>query len=492
MKLKQIDRLVLKGFFPPFAMTFFVALFVFIMQFFWKYIDDIVGKGLEISIVFEMIFYLSMSLVPLAFPIAVLISCVMVMGNMGEHYELASLKSAGVSLFRTMAALFVVSILVMVTSFVFADVVIPYSNLKFHTRLYDIQRQKAALNLQEGIFNNDFDRFVIRVGKKGKDNQALEDVMIYDQSKSANNPAQILAQSGKMYANGTDFMVLQLQNGTQYTPLESPLGQANSRQPYMRVKFKTWRKVFDMSQFDLDKTDDELYADHYRMLNSRDLNVRIDSLKRSWSDTEYSTLRRSVPFFGILQHNNKALLMPPLEAKYLKDTTVADILELIPPSSRAGVINKASTLALRMQDYAKGNVRALENLESIVVRHYNELYRKIVLAVACFLFLFIGAPMGAIVRKGGFGWPILISIIFFVLFLVLSLIGERLSQNYILSPFWGMMLPCFILAPIGVVLTRQAMSDSKSLNMETYKLFFDKIKRLFSRKKKDEGNIKTK
>ena len=480
MKIKQIDRLILKGFFSPFIMTFFVSLFVFIMQFLWKYIDEIMGKGLEITTIFELIFYLSMSLVPLALPVSVLISSVMVMGNMGERYELASLKSAGVPLSRIMAPLMLVSFLVMLVSFVVADIVIPYSNLKFQTRLYDIRRQKAALSLEEGIFNDDFTGFSIRVKEKGDNDKDLESVMIYDHTANTVNPSQIIAKKGEMYAAGEQFMVMKLNEGTQYQELKNSTGN-NAHFPYMRIKFKSWRKVFDMEEFDIDKTDEEVFQNHHRMINSESLRNNIDSLQVKWLDAETAMLRKSVPFFTNLQIKDSVVVCLPLNETYKKDTTVQDVLAFVLPNKRREVVNKAKTLVNRMGDYSRGSQRTIRGIKYSIMEHYNELYRKMTLAIACFIFLFIGAPMGAIVRKGGFGWPILISIIFFVLFLVFQLIGERLSESYVLPPFFGMFLPIFIIFPVGVNLTRQAMNDSKSMSIETYKKLFVKISSLFKR-----------
>jgi lipopolysaccharide export system permease protein len=480
MKIKQIDRLVLKGFFSPFLMTFFVSLFVFIMQFLWKYIDEIMGKGLEISTIFELIFYLSMSLVPLALPVSVLISSVMVMGNMGERYELASLKSAGIPLSRIMAPLMIISFFIMLTSFFIADVVIPFSNLKFHTRLHDIRRQKAALSLEEGIFNDDFTGFSIRVKKKGEDDKDLEQIMIYDHTANTINPSQIIARNGEMYAAGEQFMVMKLNEGTQYQELNTSTGNS-SKFPYMRIKFKSWRKVFDMEEFDMDKTEEDVFQNHHRMINSRSLRNNIDSLHIRWEETETSMLRKSVPFFTNLQIRDSVVVRLPLNELYKKDTTVQDIFAFIQPDKRREVTNKAKTLVNRLTDYSRGSQRTVEGIKYLIVEHYNELYRKMTYAIACFIFLFIGAPMGAIVRKGGFGWPILISIIFFVLFLVFQLIGERLSEGYVLPPFFGMFLPIFIIFPIGFNITRQAMNDSKSMNIETYKKLFKRFISLFKK-----------
>lgn len=482
MQIKQIDKLILKGFVSPFLMTFFVSLFVFIMQFLWKYIDEIMGKGLEISIIIELIFYLSMSLVPMALPISVLISSVMVMGNMGERYELASLKSAGVPLSRIMAPLFFVSIFVMLTSFFISDVVIPFSNLKFQTRLYDIRRQKATLSLEEGVFNDDFKGFSIRVKEKGRNERDLTDVMIYDQSQNTTNPSQIIAKSGEMYPSGEHFMVMKLHDGTQYQELQSGGTGRNANFPYMRIHFKSWRKVFDMGEFDIDKTDEQVFENHHRMLNTDDLLTNIDSLKLRWQDANFSLYRKSIPFFSMLQIKDSSTVIKPLNDNYILDTTVSSIMDLIPINERRGAINKAKTLANRMNDYGRGTERTVLGTEFLIIEHYNELYRKIAFAVACFMFLFIGAPMGAIVRKGGFGWPILISIIFFVLFLVFALIGERLSEGQVLSPFLGMMFPCFIIFPMGLYLTRKAMNDSVAFNMETYTIFFQKVIQFFKKK----------
>lgn len=482
MRLKQIDRLILKGFVSPFLMTFFVALFVLIMQFLWKYIDEIMGKGLDIAIIIELIFYLSMSLVPLALPVSVLISSVMVMGNMGERYELASLKSAGVPLSRIMAPLMIVSFIVMLTSFFVADVVIPFSNLKFQTRLYDIRKQKATLSLEEGIFNDDFKGFSIRVQKKDKNERDLSHVMIYDHTENTTNPGQIIAKSGEMYPAGEQYMVMRMNEGTQYQELKGKKGGNKSNYPYMRIKFKSWRKVFDMGEFDMDQTDEEVFESHHRMLNSSSLLDNIDSLKSKWRNTEEGLLRKSVPFFSNLKIKDSLIVQKELKKEFKKDTTISDILELVAPMKHKEAISKAKTLANRMSDYSRGTQRTLSGVKHSITQHYNELYRKISYALACFIFLFIGAPMGAIVRKGGFGWPVLISIMFFVLFLVLSLIGERLSESYVLPAFFGMLFPIFVIFPIGVFLTRQAMNDSSALSMETYTRFFDKIGDYFKKR----------
>jgi lipopolysaccharide export system permease protein len=287
-----------------------------------------------------------------------------------------------------------------------------------------------------------------------------------------------------MYPSGEQFMVMKLNNGTQYQELQNGGTGRNANFPYMRIHFKSWRKVFNMGEFAIDKTDEQVFQNHHRMLNSGDLLTNIDSLKIRWKDTDFSLYRKSIPFFSMLQVKDNSTIIKPLNDKYSLDTTVNSILDLIPIDQQKGAIAKAKTLANRMNDYSRGSERTISGIEFSIIEHYNELYRKIAFAIACFMFLFIGAPMGAIVRKGGFGWPILISIIFFVLFLVFALIGERLSQGQVLSPFFGMLFPCFLIFPMGIYLTRKAMNDSDAFNMETYLIIFQKIIKFFKKIKR--------
>ncbi len=482
-RLKKIDELIVKSFFPPFVATFFIALFVLIMQFLWKYIDDIIGKGVDITVILELLFYLSVSLFPMALPIAVLISSVMVMGNMAEKYELASMKSAGIPLFRIMLSLIMVATVIMVVSFLISNNFIPISNLKFQSRLYDIKKQKPTLSLEEGIFNYDFKGFAIRVDKKHEDRQKeLEGMMIYDHSGGKGNKSSIMAAEGEMYpANNGDYMVMKLYEGTQYQDIEQAARSEDF--PFMRIKFKEWQKVFDMSEFDLKRTEEDLFKKHHRMLSVGELLTQIDTINIKKIANEKTLQQKVLPYFYFLKMVDSTVIMDEMKPKYFKDTTVKDVLQLIRMDRQTSAIQKAESMAKRIRDYSKAIKRSSKRSVRSEMEHFNEIHRKFIFAVACFIFLFIGAPMGAIVRKGGFGWPILIAIVFFVLFMTFVLIGERLAQNFVVPHYIGMWLPCLIMMPIGAFLTNRAMNDSKMLNMETYTKFF---KNLFNFGKKDE------
>ena len=280
--VKKIDRLVVTSFIAPFIATFFIALFVLIMQFLWTYIDDILGKGANLWILIELLSYLSMSLVPTALPVAVLISSVMVMGNMAENYELATLKSAGVPLLRVMFPLILITSVIAVFSFFCSNNIIPIANLKFKSRLYDIKRQKPTLNLEEGVFNDDFKNMVIHIGKKEDDNRTIHEVIIYDHNPYNNKKVCVItAKKGEMYTS-TDqrFFIMNLFDGIQYQETKANNTQKEKSYPFVRTSFKKWNKIFDLSEFDIKETNTELFESHQTMLSAAQLKVAIDSLDR--------------------------------------------------------------------------------------------------------------------------------------------------------------------------------------------------------------------
>jgi len=469
--MKKLDKLLIASFVPPLIMTFFIALFVLIMQFLWKYIDDIVGKGLEFSVILELIFYLSTSLIPMALPIAVLISSVMVMGNLGEHYELASIKSAGIPLLRVMLPLMFFTSLISVGSFLASDYLIPYSNLKFKSRLYDIRKQKPTFDLDTGVFNDDFGETVLRVSEKSEDGKELRKLMIYDHSENRGNVSQMQAERGEMYAT-TDkqFLVLKLYDGEQYQELKANNREKTDNYEHLHIRFKEWEKIFDMSEFDLNQTNSDLFKSHHSMLNISQLNKALDSLESRKSKRSQQLIKNTEPYFYISRRPDS--VQQVVEAVRLQDTmphlAVDTFVELFNKDDRGRYFNRALTLARNVKNYAQTTINDLPKIDESIARHSIEWHRKFSMAYACFMFLFIGAPMGAIIRKGGFGWPMLVSIFFFVTFIMMMIMGEKSAKINAISAWFGMWLPCLVLTPIGLILTRQAMRDSKVLNIDTY------------------------
>ncbi|MCC6280757.1 MAG: LptF/LptG family permease [Saprospiraceae bacterium] len=499
--MKKIDKLLLTSFIGPFAVSFFIALFVLIMQFLWLYIDDIAGKGVSIFIMLELIGYLSISTFPMALPIAVLIASVMVMGNLAERYELSSMKSAGVPLIRIMRSLIFCAAGIGLFSYVCSDFIIPISNLEFKSRLYDIRRQKPALTLEKGVFNEDFRQFVIKIGNKEADGETIGDVMIEDQTNIGQVKFnQILADSGQMYTTRDKrFFVMNLFEGTQY---QEPGNQGpqvqRQKYPFIRTNFKSLTKVWDMREFEMVSTDKDRFSQQRSMLSMNQLRTNMDSLqiamqssRQAFADDMLANMKRQLvkpvpaipppPAYEQQKGKGKKKIIKPVvqketqrpgRAKLPKQeltrplTEYADFGQVFRKEDRPALLKEAAGRVKLSLNQLETRNNQIEARRKEFVKTGYELFTKYSFALVCFIFLFIGAPMGAIIRKGGFGYPILVSIIFFVVFIVLTIVCRKLAETYIMGPFWAAMVPCIILIPVGSFLTRKAMNDSQLFNTD--------------------------
>jgi lipopolysaccharide export system permease protein len=518
--MKKIDKYLLSSFVGPFVVSFGIALFVLVMQFLWLYIDDIAGKGAGIFILLELLGYMSISTFPMALPIAVLIASVMVMGNLAERYELSSMRSAGVSLLRIMLSLIVVSAGISIFSYFCSDYLIPVANLKFKSRLFDIRRQKPALTLEKGIFNEDFRQFVIRIGGKEKDGETISNVMIVDQTnlgKAQFN--QILADSGQMYTTKEKrFFVMNLYNGTQYQEPGSQGKSQKQKYPFIRTNFKSWTKVWDMKEFEMVRTGEKNFTGQRSMLSMKELTDNMDSLQlrikeggQMAVDDILLNLKRKVEPPKVLApatpittntidvntikaraqverlRSNRAssdgLVLPKQElTKPLNQ--YSSLAETFRPQDVYQLLKSAKTQAGVGKSIVETRMAQTESRRKEWVKTGYELYIKYSFAIVCFVFLFIGAPMGAIIRKGGFGYPILVSITFFVTFVFLTILCRKLAESYIMSPFWASMMPCIGLMPIGVFLTRKAMNDAQLLSTERLERWIFLLRQRFDKKAK--------
>ena len=513
------------------------------MQFLWTYIDDIIGKGVDLFVMIELISYLSVSLFPTALPIAVLISSVMVMGDMAEKYELASLKSAGVPLIRIMLPLMFLCFGIAVFSFFCANNLAPVANLKFKSRLYDIRKQKPTLNLEEGVFNDDFKGFVIHIGKKEKDNRTIKDVLIYDHTtNSRGKTSQIIAKEGEMFlTEDKRYFIMKLYNGTQYQETNPSRGGKNREtSPFMRTSFKEWNKIFDLSQFELNRTNEDLFKTHQSMLTVSQLLTAIDSIEgkiegrktdllkqisryiyllkeKEENDNSPRQLRQEVEQFKkgtdkpdfekktqiivdslsfpqdpqatVKELNTKnsrkfsnsnlnkfsGSSIQPVKQNFNRDSSYTSILESFPKDKKTKILRTSKGYIRNVHSQIISTESYMNRTGENLVKHIYQLHSKFSMALICFIFLFIGAPMGAIVRKGGFGYPILIAILFFILFIVLSIFFKKLAESFTISAAIAAWAPAGILFPIGLFLTTKAMNDSKILNVDKYVNYFKKI-----------------
>ncbi|MEQ1746129.1 MAG: LptF/LptG family permease [Saprospiraceae bacterium] len=523
--MKKIDKLLLTSFIGPFAVSFGIALFVLVMQFLWLYIDDIAGKGISIFILLELIGYMSISIFPMALPIAMLIASVMVMGDLAERYELSSMKSAGVSLLRIIRSLAIVAIGVSLFSYVCADFLIPEAMLKFRSRLYDVRRQKPALALEKGVFNEDFRQFVIRIGDKERDGETIKEVLIEDQSNFGKLKFnQILADSGQMFtASDKQFFVMNLFNGAQYQePGHQGRPSAQGGYPFVRTNFRSWTKVWDLGEFEMTRTSEDRFANQRSMLNMNQLRKNMDSLRME-IDTNYVDMatellasinrppakpesppkalpRNALPDTSRsagIRIKNKAVMHYPLRPPPLATSVRGPELprqvvdkslheyrsfgETFEKNSREKLLRDASNQATAAKLIVERRAAQIDNKRKESVKTGFELFSKYSFAAVCFVFLFVGAPMGAIIRKGGFGYPILVSIVFFVVFVMLNILCKKLAEAYVLTPFWAAMAPSITLMLIGGYLTQRAVKDAQMFSTDQLDRLMLRLRRRFEK-----------
>ena len=457
--MKRVHLFLIKSFLGPFITTFFIAVFILLMQFLWKYIDDLVGKGLEITQIAELLFYASARFVPLAIPIAMLLSSVMVFGKLGEQYELVAFKSVGISLYRLLLPLIFLVLIISYSSFLFSNYIMPIANLKNGSMIYDIQKKKPALNIKEGIFYKDIEGFSIKVNKKSSDGVTLKGILIYDHTSADGNNKVLIAESGKMRLTLDEkFLELILYNG--YSYVDIPEKQRKKKNPFRTTKFKEDLIRFDLQNFNVSRNSEKLYKGHYAMLNNKQLNSSIDSLEKKYKEKEIlfkTNLANN--YYNNLSVENK--LKEPIFNNTKKKKQQYDIA--------INTIRKLSSVV-------KSNKKNLEYQKIIITKHKIEWHRKISLAVACLLLFLIGAPLGAIIRKGGFGIPVLVSVILFIFYHVINMIGEKSAKDLSIEAYEGMWLTNIIFFPIAIFLIYKAKNDSRIFDFTQFNIVFNQIK----------------
>jgi len=464
--IKKLDKLILKAFLGPFIATFFIAFFMLMMQSLWKYIDDLVGKGLDFITIGQFLWYASASLLTLAMPIAILISSIMTFGNLGESFELVAIKSAGISLLRFMRPLMWFTILLCGITYLFANYVIPYANLKFKTLYSDIYYKKPAFDLKEGVFFTYIPTYAIKVGKKDPDGKTIRNVLIYEQNNTLQDNS-IVAENGIMkISDDKNFLEFNLQNGFRYQEQGNATDTATE---YIRLGFKEFKKLFDLSVLQKQNTNDSIFKNSHQMLSSRQLSKNIDSLKivdDSLNNKMYQTLNINMHFTAIKDSIwNIAEKNPAFAVKN----------KLFPDSANAIINDRALTVGNDIKNAIQFNSYDAESREKNIRLHKIEWHRKYSFSVACLVLFFIGAPLGSIIRKGGMGMPLVVAIIFFLIFHLLGMFGEKFVKENLTTPFIGMWLAVIVLTPVGIFLTYKAMHDSQLFNKEYYTRTFRKI-----------------
>jgi lipopolysaccharide export system permease protein len=464
--IKKLDLLVIKAFIGPFIATFFITLLVLVMQFFWLYIDDFVGKGLSVGLIMEFIGYQSTSLVPLALPLAVLLSSLMTFGNLGESYELVAIKSAGISLLRFMRPLFVMSLFISGLAFLFSNYIIPVSNLKSRTMLTDIVYAKPAFDLKEGVFYDKIPGFSIKIGKKEENDSVIRDIIIYEQ-KDYLQDNFIVATDGIMrIADNKQDLEFHLKNGWRY----EERGTSGAPTEYIRMGFKEYRKSFDLSSFGLQqRTADSVNKNNARMLSMRQLNTSIDSIEKvnaKISDRVKLDVLSIVPATYHMDSNWKHATVKVKKRSFD---------EFVPDSIRSIVDQRVQSKIESLRSASESSLMLYKDQARTLRLYEIEWHKKLTLSLACVVMFLIGAPLGSIIRKGGLGTPLVFAIGFFMVYYFSSTSGEKFAKEGSWGMLPGMWFSFLILIPVGVFLTYKAMHDSQVFNKDFYNRWLRKL-----------------
>ena len=503
--MRKLYAYMLRSYLGPFLFTFFISLFILLLQFLWKWVDEFVGKGLEWDVLTRLLFYASTTFVPMALPLAILLSSIMTFGNLGEHYELVAIKASGISLRKAMKPLVILSIFISIGAFLFSNYVLPVTNLKFGALLYDVRQKKMTFNLSEGIFYHGLENYVIRVDKKDKDDKTIYGVLIYNHKSHLGNVEVVAAKKGTMELTpDSKKVVFTLYDGYNYKEITNQR-QYRITRPFEFMKFKKQVLVFDLSAFQLNKTNEDLFKNHYTMLNIRQLNYSIDSLSRLLShrqeDYQASVIKK-LKLVGLAKPDNEK--HSGKEKKSVREETgKIDITALFPDS----VLNKAvledhPVLAdyviadkLKVLYHALKSVRNLkesslffkrehDSREQLITKHEVIWHQKFKLSIACLLFFFVGAPLGAIIRKGGLGMPVVMSVFIFVIYHVISMTAEKAVKTGEMNVVMGIWLSTAIILPLGLFLTWKATTDAPLLDSESWGHFFRRFEVLMFWKKR--------
>lgn len=465
--MKTLYRFLVRSYVPPFLMTLLIGMFIFFIIFVFVYVDEIAGKGIDNWTLTQLLFYSFISNLPTAAPLAVLLSSIMTMGNLAENYELAALKSSGLSLLTIMRPLIVLIVFISAAIFIFSNYTMPYISLKAGRLLWDVRQKKPSFNVKPGIYYGGLDNYRIRVDEKKPDGESMKGIYIADHSRGQGNLVQLVADSGKMRTTHKgDFLEIDIYNATQYRQLLESEDHKKTR-PFVQMKFKEQKIKIDLSELKMQKTNEELFKNNYQMMNLKQLEFAIDSFSRKEEKIKDRIFEQVYRNFTPLSN---------LKSNYHRDSTEKTV-------TLSSVLEKFTEQEKNMiYDRALESIRNSDSYLNSVIEHelqateYNELrfgaewHKKLTLPFTCLLLFFVGAPLGAIVRKGGLGLPVVISVVLFIIFHVVKTSLEKSYMEGAVDWFSGLWGSSLVFLPFGIWLTWMAASDSALFDSSSYRL----------------------
>ena len=471
--MKKLDRLILKSFIGPFVAILFVVLFVLVMQFLWVYIDELVGKGLSLKVVAEFLLWGSCTILPLALPLATLLAAMMTMGQMAENSELIAAKAAGISITRIMTPLIIASAVISVGAFFASNNLVPYSYNRIYTLRDDIGRTKEEIKIPAGIFYDGIDNYVLRVDSNDEETGVMRGVMVYDHSANKGNNTVTLADSAVLrMSKSKDYLTFIMYNGVNY--VEENTIKPNSKELGLeRISFDKQELIIPLKNYAFERSEENKYGDQVMAMDLTELRADRDSMQAKFDTLHLNQVNMFYDAINMYKSHqfDTAYFRQPLELfeyeNFMEWETEEDEINAL---ERAGV--EAYEISSELNNFNRDLYEYVYELR----RAGLEILRKYSKAIACLLLFFIGAPLGALIRKGGLGTPAIISALFFVLYYIVDLIGAKMTKNGVLDPVNGAFLPAYLLIPLGILLTSKAVHDSSFLNMDAVKTRWNTIK----------------
>lgn len=443
------------------------------MQFVWKYVDDIMGKDIEMIVIFKLLFLTSANVIPMALPIAILFSSIMTMGNLAESNELTAMKSAGMSLFKIMRPMVVFVCVLSVSTFYFSNYILPVANLKQRALIYDLQQKKTTFYIPENTFYNDIPGMSLKVDRKDSETGKLYGVLIY----TGVPQKTIRAESGEIFFSAdNNFLFLKLSNGSLYEESKMQFDR-DTRYAYNKTFFKESIVKFDASDFNLKKSDEDLYKRDYEMMNFMQLAATLDTIYMDM-DTVRKSFQKKV--------NEDVLLFKSFDApndsssdvtKYVNQEIIDSIfsIEQLDDLAYSQALHLAQVNIRSRKDYANMAALRLKGQNSTVNNYKIAWHQKFTLAFAVIVLFFVGAPLGAIVKKGGLGLPLILATLLFLFYYIITITGENFVDSGVLTPFSGMWLSAFFLVPIGIFLSIKSSKESRIFDIDVYKKWVKKL-----------------
>ena len=477
--IKRIDIYLLRSFLGLFLATFFIAIFILLMQFMWMHVNDLVGKGIDLAVLAEFFIYAAASVVPLALPLAILLSSIITFGNLAEKVELTAMKAAGISLFRILRPLTLLVAMLSVGAFFFSNNVLPKSQTKLWALIFSLRQKSPELDIPVGEFYDEISGYHIYVRNKTRHGELLN-LMIYDYSSGFENAKVMVADTGRLAASADkQFLTLDLINGESFENLDSKQQRATSSTksiPYRRETFSHKRIIIDFAT-DFNRYDESILNDQHVSKDVVQLVQSIDSVQEVSRErcNEQSSKLIDERYFG-RENRSGEISLPVLTKAEAKSYNIDSLYASLALYRQKDVWSIALDRARNYRDQIEYNAIMLDDADRYIRKHEIELYRKFTLAFACLVFFFIGAPLGAIIRKGGLGAPVVISVILFIIYYIIDNTGYKMAREAIWPCWTGMWLSSFVLLPTGIFLTYKAATDSPLFNPESWELAFKTTK----------------